>query len=62
MQQRVVLASAFSVGESRHASELGLALRRDVGSETVEADLHFLINDDLSSVGGSHLEELWTSS
>ena len=58
----MMLASAFPVGESRHASELGLALRRDVRSETVETDLHFLVDDDLSSVCGSHLEELWTSS
>ena len=58
----MVLASAFPVGESCHASELGLALRRDVWSETVEADLHLLVDDDLPSVGRSHLKELWTSS
>ena len=58
----MMLASAFPVGESCHASEFGLALRRDVWSETVEADLHFLVDDDLSSVGRRHLEELWASS
>ena len=57
-----MFASAFPIGESRHAGEFRLALRRDVWSETVETDLHFLVYDDLSSVGGSHLEELWTSS
>ena len=58
----MMFASAFPVRESCHTGEFRLALRRDVWSETVETDLHFLVDDDLSSVGGSHLEELWTSS
>ena len=58
----MMFASAFSVGESRHTGEFGLALRRDVRSKAVETDLHFLVDDDLSSVSRSHLEELWTSS